>query len=76
MRANKTLLQMKYARNVCGFAKRTGMTLDDALAFFYGSVTYKLMSEGVGDIHAHSDGYLVDELLLERGREGAGKHSC
>lgn len=65
MRANQTLLQMKYARIVEGFARRTGMSLEDALAFFYGSDTYKLVSEGVADLHARSDGYLVDELMSE-----------
>lgn len=65
MIANRTLLQMKYARIVEGFANRMGITLDDALAFFYSSDTYVLMNEGVGDMHARSDGYLVDELSFE-----------
>lgn len=47
MEANKTILQMKYARVVELFAKLSGMELEDALAFFYDSDTYALMSEGV-----------------------------
>lgn len=65
MEANKTILQMKYARIVALFAERSGMTLEDALGFFYDSVTYQLISEGVADLHCRSDEYLADELLLE-----------
>lgn len=50
MEANKTILQMKYARIVDLFAKESGLTLEDALSFFYDSDTYKLISEGVADI--------------------------
>lgn len=65
MEANKTILQMKYARIVALFAKRSGMTLEDSLSFFYGSDTYMLMSDGVADLRCRSDDYLADELLLE-----------
>lgn len=65
MEANKTVLQMKYARIVDLFAKKTGMSLETALSFFYASDTYKLISEGVADMHCRSDEYLADELLLE-----------
>ena len=65
MEANKTVLQMKYARIVNLFAKDTGMSLEDALSFFYNSTTYELISEGVADMHCRSDEYLADELLLE-----------
>lgn len=65
MEANKTILQMKYARIVALFAKRSGMTLEDSLSFFYGSDTYMLMSDGVADLRCRSDEYLADELLLE-----------
>lgn len=34
MEANKTILQMKYARIVSIFAEQTGITLEDALVFF------------------------------------------
>jgi hypothetical protein len=60
MEANKTILQMKYARIVAIFAKELGLSLEDALAFFYDSDTYKLISEGVADMHCRSDEYLAD----------------
>lgn len=65
MEANKTILQMKYARVVALFAERSGMQLEEALGFFYDSDTYQLMSEGVADMHCRSDEYLADELMLE-----------
>ena len=65
MEANKTILQMKYARIVAIFAKESRLALEDALAFFYDSDTYKLISEGVADMHCRSDEYLADELMIE-----------
>jgi hypothetical protein len=65
MEANKTILQMKYARVVEIFARKTGMDLEDALAFFYDSDTYSLISEGIADMHCRSDEYLADELMIE-----------
>lgn len=63
--ANPILLQMKYARVIEAFAEKADMSLVDALDFFYRSRTYQLMREGVSDMHARSDGYLADELMLE-----------
>ena len=65
MEANKTILQMKYARVVEIFSRLSGMELEDALAFFYNSDTYALISEGIADMHCRSDEYLADELMLE-----------
>lgn len=59
MEANKTILQMKYARIVSIFAKQTGLPLEDALAFFYDSNTYRMISTGIADMHCRSDGYLA-----------------
>ena len=70
MEANKTVLQMKYARIVNLFAKESGMSLEDALSFFYNSTTYELISEGVADLHCRSDEYLADELMLEYKEKG------
>ena len=53
--------KLKYARVVELFARLSGMELEDALAFFYDSDTYALMSEGVADMHCRSDEYLADE---------------
>lgn len=68
MNANPILLQKKYARVVELFAKENGITLQEALAVFYRSQTYELMSEGVSDMHCMSDEYLVQELEEEMTR--------
>lgn len=68
MRANPILLQMKYARVVARFAERMNLPLTDALDFFYHSETYRLMRDGVADMHCMSDIYLAEELEEELGR--------
>ena len=65
MNANPILLQMKYARVVNLFAKESGMSLDEALAFFYHSNLYQLVRDGVSDMHCMSDLYLVEDLQEE-----------
>ena len=50
MEANKTILQMKYARIVSIFAEQTGVTLEDALDFFYTSSIYQMMNESIAEI--------------------------
>ncbi len=59
MEANKTILQMKYARIVPIFAKQVHISLEDALDFFYNSSIYRMMSKGIADMHCRSDGYLA-----------------
>ena len=54
MKANPILLQKKYARLVELLSKRTGLSLDSALSFFYHSACYRLISEGVSDMHCMS----------------------
>ena len=66
MEANKTILQMKYARVVKLFAELSGASLEDSLEFFYDSYLYKMMSEGIADMHCRSDNYLVGLLMDER----------
>lgn len=65
MNANPILLQKKYARVVELYAKENAISLEKALDVFYRSVLYKLMSEGVSDMHCMSDEYLVRELEEE-----------
>ena len=65
MNANETLLQMKYTRIVSLFAKQMNITLDESLRFFYKSVTYDLMKDGISDMHCMSDAYLVEDLEEE-----------
>lgn len=67
MEANKTILQMKYARIVALFAKQVGISLEEALGFFYDSSIYKMMNEGIADMHCRSDGYLESLLQEEWG---------
>ena len=65
MNANPILLQKKYSRVIEKFAMQNGLSLDDALDFFYHSLLYRLMSEGVSDMHCMSDDYLAEEMLME-----------
>ena len=65
MLADKTILQMKYARIVRLFAERAQLSYEDALGFFYTSDTYYLISNGIADMHCRSDEYLSEELFLE-----------
>lgn len=51
MNANKTILQMKYARIVKDFAGQIKIPLEDSLEFFYDSYVYKMMSDGIADMH-------------------------
>ena len=65
MNASPILLQKKYARVVGCFSSRTGLSLGEALYFFYRSQLYPLLSEGVSDLHCMSDQYLAEELEIE-----------
>ncbi len=65
MKANPILLQKKYARVIVLFADKVGITLSEALDFFYHSFVYKLVREGVSDMHCMSDDYLAEELKDE-----------
>ena len=65
MRANPILLQRKYARVIALFAQKCGLSLDAALDFFYRSDEYKLLREGVADLHCMSDDYLAEDLKDE-----------
>lgn len=61
MTANPVLLQKKYTRIIECFAEKEKLSLDDALCLFYHSKIYRLISEGVSDLHCMSDEYLVEE---------------
>jgi len=65
MQADKTLLQMKYARVVAMFAAQQNISMEEALDFFYHSETYQELREGIADLHCRSDQYVADELTLE-----------
>lgn len=65
MNANPILLQKKYARVVERFSEKAGISLDDALDFFYRSEIYCFIRDGVSDMHCMSDDYLAEELKME-----------
>ena len=65
MNANPILLQKKYVRVIQCFAEKMQITLDTSLDFFYRSEVYRLISEGISDMHCMSDEYLADELAEE-----------
>lgn len=65
MKANKTLLRMLYTRVIVLFAEKANLSLEDALDFFYHSVEYQLVREGISDLHCMSDDYLAEDLLEE-----------
>ena len=65
MNANPILLQKKYARVIACFAKKAGVSLSGAMDLFYRSQLYRLMRDGVSDLHCMSDDYLADELSAE-----------
>ena len=65
MTANPILLQKKYTRIIELFSKKENLSLDDSLRFFYHSDTYRLISEGVSDLHCMSDEYLAVEIISE-----------
>jgi hypothetical protein len=73
MEANKILLQKKYARVIEAFAKLQGLSLRSAMDFFYNSLTYTEMREGLSDMHCRSDIYLAEELSLEYREKILGK---
>jgi len=72
MNANPILLQKKYARVIARFAEKAGCSLDEAMRFFYHSMTYTLMSEGISDMHCMSDEYLAEDLETEYKRQKSG----
>ena len=65
MLAHPVLLQKKYARVITLYAEKEHISLDAALQKFYHSVTYKLMKDGISDMHCMSDDYLTEELQAE-----------
>lgn len=65
MTANPILLQKNMPELSSNFQKEKNLSLDDALNFFYHSEIYRLISEGVSDLHCMSDEYLTEELISE-----------
>lgn len=74
MNANSILLQKKYARIIELFAKNNNLSIEESLDIFYRSKLYKLISEGVSDMHCMSDTYLANELEEEYNTINMWKH--
>ena len=62
MNANPILLQKKYADVISCFARKENISLDQAMDIFYRSEVYRLIREGVSDMHCMSREYLAEEL--------------
>jgi len=67
MNANKILLQKMYVRIIMKFSEETGKSLEESMDYFYKSVTYDLIRNGVSDMHCRGYRYLANELMLEYG---------
>ncbi len=65
MKANATLLQIKYGRVILKFAEIAGFTVREAMEFFYRSTERELIRDGVSDLHCMSDDYLAQDLWEE-----------
>ena len=62
MNANPVLLQKKYTQVIRCFAERCGLPMREAMDVFYHSETYRLMRDGISDMHCRSVEYLVQDL--------------
>ncbi len=75
MTANRNFLRKKYARVIEEYARMAGCPLDEAMDAFYRSQTYRLMRDGVSDMHCMSENYLAeelaDELAAKKGRDAS-----
>lgn len=65
MKAEPLILQMKYADVIQLFAEKQGISLDEALNFFYHSKVYQLLKDGVSDMHCMSEDYLAEDIEKE-----------
>ena len=65
MKANRTLLQKKYARIIMLLAEKQGISVEEAMKVFYESDVYQMLSMGEADLHCRSDYYILDEILIE-----------
>lgn len=65
MKAEPLILQMKYADVIQLFAEKQGISLDEALDFFYHSKVYQLLKDGISDMHCMSEDYLAEDIEKE-----------
>lgn len=65
-------LQAKYIGIVERLAQMLHLSSERALDIFYGSDTYRLLSNRQGELYLMSDAYLADEVILELQRKQGG----
>jgi len=68
MTANRTLIGHKCAAVIKAYAEFANVPLREAFDVFYTSNLYTEIRQGISDMHCRSDGYLAEELQLERNR--------
>lgn len=59
------VLQAKYARIIALLASKENITFDQAMERFYDSDVFRLIQDGIADLHCRSDQYLADEVSRE-----------
>ena len=65
MKADKTILQLKYGSVIETLSAIKNIPIRQALDMFYKSRVYGEMYAGVSDMHCRSDEYLAEEILME-----------
>ena len=65
MKADKTILQLKYYSVIETLSALNDISLRQALDMFYKSRVYIEMREGVSDMHCRSDRYLAEEIISD-----------
>lgn len=76
MDGRRIILQMKYARIIDGLAKKLKLPIEKTMDLFYSSTTFELIEKGIADLHARSEIYLVDELILELRERKFHSNAC
>ncbi|MDR2600230.1 MAG: DUF3791 domain-containing protein [Oscillospiraceae bacterium] len=66
MTANRTLIGHKCAGVISEYSKLENIPLREAFDVFYKSKLYILIRDGISDMHCRSDGYLAEELQIEK----------
>jgi hypothetical protein len=67
MMTNRYILHYKLDGVINAYAKMASVSIREAFDRFYHSHLYDEISNGISDMHCRSDGYLAEELMLERG---------
>ena len=74
MIASRTLVGHKCADVIKEYAEVEKIPLREAFDVFYRSALYLEIRHGISDMHCRSDGYLAEELQMEKtGKTQGGK---